>query len=215
MVGIEEAYCNTLIRALLLANYALLEATIIDALQHTVVWGKADTLGLDAIPEIAILEYLKSFDQYAIMLSEESGKDGNPLAMVDPESPGPARTFFVCDPTDRSAQLYEYLLKFSKDQDPLCKVAHAVHHPQCRTEWESAFTGPCSITGALSAITCVRRGMPICSAFLNYITQELFVACSAGGIPHGHSAPRRHRIVADDRFSSSSDLWKRHPFPPS
>src|SRR5271165_3285406 len=157
MVGIEEAYCNTLIRALLLANYALLEATIIDALQHTVVWGKADTLGLDAIPEIAILEYLKSFDQYAIMLSEESGKDGNQLAMIDPESQGPARTFFVCDPTDRSAQLSEYLLKFSKDQDSLCKVAQALRHEHCKAEWEISFGSPCSITGALSAITCIRR----------------------------------------------------------
>jgi hypothetical protein len=35
MIGIEEAYCNTLIKALLLANYALLETTVVDALQHT------------------------------------------------------------------------------------------------------------------------------------------------------------------------------------
>lgn len=180
MVGIEEAYCNTLIKALLLANYTLLEATIIDALQRTTVWGKADTLGLDAIPEIAILECLRSFDQYAIMLSEESGKDGNPLTITDPESKGRARTFFVCDPTDRSAQLRDYLLKFNSDQDPSRKVAEALKHAQCRTEWETAHSGPCSITGACSAITCVRRGIPICSAFLNYITQELFVACSAG-----------------------------------
>lgn len=180
MFGIEEAYCDTLIRALLLANYALLEATIIDALQRTSVWGEADTLGLDAIPEIAILECLRSFDQYAIMLSDESGKDGNPLAMTDPESQGRSRTFFVCDPADRSAQLSDYLLRFNRDQDPSRKVAEALKHPQCRTDWETAFTGPCSITGALSAITCVRRGIPICSALLNYITQELFVACSAG-----------------------------------
>ena len=80
MVGIEEAYCNAVIKALLLANYNLLEATIVDALQRTSVWGKGDTLGLDAIPEIAILECLKSFDQYAIMLTEETGEDANPLA---------------------------------------------------------------------------------------------------------------------------------------
>jgi len=52
MVGINEAYCNTVIGALLLANYSLLESTIIDALQPTSAWGKGDTLGLDAIPEI-------------------------------------------------------------------------------------------------------------------------------------------------------------------
>ncbi|HRF12045.1 MAG TPA: hypothetical protein PLR37_07930 [Candidatus Accumulibacter phosphatis] len=180
MVGIEEAYCNTLIRALLLANYALLEATISEALQRTSVWGKGDTLGLDAIPEIAILECLKSFDQYAIMLTEESGQDANPLARTGPQSDRGARTFFICDPTDRSAQLRDYLLQFNGNGDPARKVAEAFKRPGYREEWETAHGGPCSITGALSAITCVRRGLPICSAFLNYITQELFVACSAG-----------------------------------
>ena len=180
MVGIEEAYCNTVIKALLLANYALLETTIIDALQRTSIWGKGDTLGLDAIPEIAILECLRSFDQYAIMLSEETGKQGNPLAKTSPQSHRGVRTFFICDPTDRSAQLSDYLRKFNSDDDPSRKVAEALKQPEHLKEWETAHSGPCSITGALSAITCVRRGLPICSAFLNYITQELFVACSAG-----------------------------------
>ena len=58
MIGIEEVYCNTVIKALLLANYAVLESTVIDALQGS-AWGKEDTLGLDAIPEIAVLEWLK------------------------------------------------------------------------------------------------------------------------------------------------------------
>lgn len=180
MVGIEEAYCNTIIKALLLANYALLETTIIDALQRTRVWGKEDTLGLDAIPEIAILECLKSFDQYAIMLTEESGEDANPLAKTGPQSHRGGRTFFICDPTDRSAQLRDYLLKFRSDEDPSRKVTEAFKRPEHMKAWETAHSGPCSITGAFSAITCVRRGLPICSAFLNYITQELFVACSAG-----------------------------------
>lgn len=180
MVGIEEAYCNTLIRALLLANYALLDSPITEALQRTSVWGKADTLGLDAIPEIAILECLKNFDQYAIMLTEETGQDANPLARTGPQSRSKLRTFFICDPTDRSAALRDYLLKFNGDGDPSRKVAAALIRPECRSEWEADHHGPSCITGAFSAITCVRRGLPICSALLNYVTQELFVACSAG-----------------------------------
>lgn len=181
MVGIEEAYCNAVIKALLLANYNLLEATIVDALQRTSVWGKGDTLGLDAIPEIAILECLKSFDQYAIMLTEETGEDANPLARTGPGGHDyhGARTFFICDPTDRSAQLRDYLLRF-KDEDPSRKVAEPLKRSESRREWETDHGSPCSITGAFSAITCVRRGLPICAALLNYITQELFVACSAG-----------------------------------
>ncbi len=194
MVGIEEAYCNTLIRALLLANYALLESTIIEALQGTSAWGKGDTLGLDAIPEIAVLECLKSFDQYAILLTEEVGKDANPLANTGPESHRGARTFFICDPTDRSAQLKDYLQRFKSDEAPARKIADVFKRPETRQEWESSYGRPCSITGAFSAITCVRRGLPICTALLNYITQELFVACSAG--VYRMSLPPHHDIAS-------------------
>lgn len=181
MVGIEEAYCNTLIRALLLANYALRETTVAEALQRTSAWGKGDTLGLDAVPEIAILECLKSFDQYAIMLTEETGEDADPLAKTGRQSDRGGRTFFICDPTDRSAQLKDYLTKISSDPDrSSLKVSEALMRPDVRHEWESAYGAPCSITGAFSAITCVRRGVPICSALLNYITQEVFVGCSSG-----------------------------------
>ena len=180
MVGIEEAYCNTIIRALLLANYALLEATIVESLQGNSVWGKGDTLGLDAIPEIAILDYLKSFDQYAVMLTEETGRDSNPLALTGPESHRGVRTFFICDPTDRSAQLGKFLRRFQSEEEPSRKVAAAIKRPETKCEWETDHGSPCSITGAFSAITCVRRGLPICTGLLNYITQELFVACSAG-----------------------------------
>lgn len=194
MVGIEEAYCNTVIEALLLANYAVLESTITDALQGTSAWGKGDTLGLDAIPEIAVLECLKSFDQYAILLTEEVGEDANPLAKTGPENRRGSRTFFICDPTDRSAKLKDYLQRFKSDEAPALKIADVLKRPEARQEWESSYGRPCSITGAFSAITCVRRGLPICTAFLNYITQELFVACSAG--VYRMSLPLHHDIAS-------------------
>ena len=194
MVGIEEAYCNTVIGALLLANYSLLESTIIDALQPTSAWGKGDTLGLDAIPEIAVLECLKSFDQYAILLTEEVGKDANPLANTGPESHRGARTFFICDPTDCSAQLKDYLQRFKSDEAPALRIADVFKRPETRQEWESSYGRPCSITGAFSAMTCVRSGLPICTALLNYITQELFVACSAG--VYRMSLPPHHDIAS-------------------
>lgn len=43
-------------------------------------------------------------------------------------------------------------------------------------------------------MTCVRRGLPICTALLNYITQELFVACSAG--VYQMSLPPHHDIAS-------------------
>jgi len=198
MVGIEEAYCNTVIEALLLANYAVLESTITDALQVTSVWGKGDTLGLDAIPEITVLECLKSFDQYAILLTEEVGEDANPLAETGTDNHRGARTFFICEPTDRSAQLKDYLQRFKSDETPALKIADVLKRPEARQEWESSYGRPCSITGAFSAITCVRRGLPICTALLNYITQELFVACSAG--IYRMNLPPHHDIASWQRI---------------
>ena len=212
MVGIEEAYCNTVIRALLLANYALLESTVIDALRRSGAWGKGDTLGLDAIPEIAVSECLMSFDQYAILLTEEIGEDANPLASTGPESHRGSRTFFVCDPTDRSPQLKDYLQRFMSEA-PARKIADIVKRDKTKEEWEKSYGDPCSITGAFSAITCVRRGLPICSALLNYITQELFVACSAG--VYRMSLPSHEDIASWEKidFLRSPVSWDSDPFP--
>lgn len=83
MIGIEIAYCNTAIDALVQANFNLLESRIDDAVKHVHVWMKGDTLGLDAIPESTIAETLKRFDQYAILVTEERGQEANPLALAD------------------------------------------------------------------------------------------------------------------------------------
>lgn len=48
------------------------------------------------------------------------------------------------------------------------------------TKWEEEFGSPASITGATSAISCIRRGVPIFAVVVNYITQELAVSCAAG-----------------------------------
>ena len=67
-----------------------------------------------------------------------------------------------------------------EDRKSLATVADAVAHEKARSRWERKYGAPASITGASSAITCVRRGLPICSVVLNYITQHLAVACSSG-----------------------------------
>lgn len=184
MIGIEEAYCNTMIRALLLANYALLEAPVVDALQSPAGWGKKDgkrdTLGLDAIPEIAILECLKNFDQHALLLTEEAGVDSNVFDIADRLFRRDSPTLFICDPTDRSEPLKEYLRKNYDESQSGLKISDVLKRPDTRKRWAEDHGAPCSITGAYSAITCIRRGLPICTVLLNYITQELIVACSAG-----------------------------------
>ena len=70
MQGIESAYCNICVGALASAWRALMEATGIDVLSK-VPYGKGDTLGLDAIPEIIIAGRLNNFDAHAILITEE------------------------------------------------------------------------------------------------------------------------------------------------
>lgn len=183
MTGIEKAYCNATLRALNDAYTVLCNSKIdeilrrITDLRQDLELSKPDTLSLDAIVEITISKELKEFDQHAILITEERGADANPLGSATPASERGLRTFFVSDPVDRTSHLSEFLRRAEK---PLARVRDVLHHDNARAAWESFTGGPAAITGATSAITCVRRGLPVCAAVLNFITQELAVACDRG-----------------------------------
>jgi len=177
MFGIEEAYCNAMVSGLIKANQALLDTTVEEAIAASYVPFKGDTLGIDQIPENTIANVLTEFDQYAVLITEERGEDANPLSRHTALTVRGPRTFFVCDPCDRSSPLCAYLRNHKRDAR---RVADVLMKKNAKENWEKAHSGPCSITGANAAITCVRRGLPICSALLNYITQEIIIACSAG-----------------------------------
>jgi len=74
MLGIEKAYGNAAIQALLHANRNLMEATVEDAVRVSPRYGKPDTLGLDAIPEISITTQVKKYDQHSILITEEASE---------------------------------------------------------------------------------------------------------------------------------------------
>ncbi len=177
MTGIEEAYCNAAIQALIDGNVALQQSKTGEVIQKTTHKGKADTLRLDATVEITITRELIEYDQYAILVTEERGEDANPLAKGLVASDKWPRTFFVSDPVDRSFPLCDFL---AKAQRPDATVREILQHENFIPAWEKFAEGPASITGATSAITCVRRGLPIFSVILNFITQELVVACDLG-----------------------------------
>ena len=63
-----------------------------------------------------------SFDQYAILLTEEIGRDANPLTSTGPESHRALGRFSSAIPTDRSSQLSEFLQKFMNEA-PARKIA--------------------------------------------------------------------------------------------
>lgn len=68
MQGIERAYCDVCINALIGAWRELMEATGSETLRK-VRYGKGDTLGLDAITEITIKGRLEQFDSHAMLMS--------------------------------------------------------------------------------------------------------------------------------------------------
>ncbi len=176
MLGIEKAYGDVAIRALLHANYNLMNASVEDALRKSLRYGKNDTLGLDAIPEISIATQIKKFDQHAILVTEE--QNDWPFSYNNAtDDPRSFHTFFISDPTDRSKQFADFLTDVKNKNECVIEV---MQEPKSQERWENKFSAPVDITGPYTAITCIRRGIPIITVMINYLTQKMYMACSAG-----------------------------------
>ncbi len=180
MQGVEISHLNVAILAALKAYYDFRHSTVEDALRPVAAYGNKkikDTLGMDAGPEITICEALGHYDAGAVVVTEEIGSRGMRFSdTFRPNDPQTFRTVFICDPTDRSNQLKEFLSGFPKEK----KIGDILGDANTVTKWEKKFSSPVSITGATSAISCIRRGVPIFAVIVNYITQELVVSCAAG-----------------------------------
>lgn len=177
MQGIERAYCDECIRAVIGAWKALMETTAAEALKK-VRYGKGDTLGLDAIPEINISERLRSFDDHAILITEELDTVAK-KRWPDETNPIKQPLMFFSDPTDRSKQLKIFIEEISRAK-PSAQIGALMAEANADNTWEKLFEPPSTITGASTSITCIRKGAIIFSVILNYITRTLFVATSIG-----------------------------------
>ncbi|OGZ46504.1 MAG: hypothetical protein A3J54_01985 [Candidatus Ryanbacteria bacterium RIFCSPHIGHO2_02_FULL_45_13b] len=177
MQGVERSHLNAAISAALKAYYDFREATIEDALRPIATYGKKDTLGMDAGPEITICGELAQYDSGAVVVTEEIGSKEILLSdTFRPNDPQTFRTVFISDPTDRSNQLKAFLTQFPRERT----IGSILGESDSVTEWEKNFGAPATITGATSAISCIRRGVPIFAVIVNYITKELVVSCAAG-----------------------------------
>ncbi|MEO8638172.1 MAG: hypothetical protein ABI430_04720 [Candidatus Taylorbacteria bacterium] len=177
MQGVEISHLNAALSAVLKGYYDFRHSTIDDALRPIAAYGKKDTLGMDAGPEITICEELSRYDAGAVVVTEEIGSKGmqfsDTFRLAYPQT---FRTVFISDPTDRSNQLKEFLSAFPKEK----KIGDILGDKSSLKKWEEKYGSPVSITGATSAISCIRRGIPIFAVIVNYITQQLVVACAAG-----------------------------------
>jgi len=176
MQGIEVAYCDACIAALIKVYSSLMELSPTEALKK-VRYGKNDTLGLDAIPEIIISEQINVFDQSAILITEESDERTSDRW---PTSSDPLLQplMLISDPTDRSKQLKNFIESLGKDE--ISKSISELAGQDTVGIWEGMFEKPASITGATSSLTCIRKGVIIFTVIINYITGEIFVACEQG-----------------------------------
>ncbi len=174
--GIEKSYTDAMIRALRNAQRALFDMLVRDAIGKSHVPRKGDTMGLDQRPENAITSALQKFDPHCVIITEERGAV-NPFATGGSLMPQGARTFFGCDPFDRSNQACDFLSDHGKKEE---KVVDVIRRPQTRKLWENKWGGPISIASSTSAISCIRRGQPIATVILNHFAEEMTVACAAG-----------------------------------
>jgi hypothetical protein len=174
--GIEKSYVDAMIRALRIAQIALFETSVHDAVRRSHVLHKGDTLGLDQRPENAITSALQRYDPYCVTITEERGAV-NPFVVDGPTTSQGARTFFSCDPFDRSNQACDFFAKYGKEGE---KIIDIVRRPNTRRLWQKKYGHPISITSSTSAISCVRRGLPIGGVILNHFAEEMTLACAAG-----------------------------------
>ena len=168
MQGIERTYCDECVRATVGAWKALMETSATEAL-NKVRYGKGDTLGLDAIPEINISEKLRDFDNHAILVTEELDDIAKKRWPSDAD-PVKQPLMFFSDPTDRSKQLGKFIEKISAER-PFVKIGELMENINAESVWEDLFEAPATITGASTSITGKASGSsasaivsPICAS---------------------------------------------------
>ena len=111
------------------------------------------------------------------------GTDDVAKLKPDLDDPGRFKTMFISDPMDRSAILKNFIASHD-GKKTLWEILGGL---KAVKRWEETSGASAAISGATSAITCVRRGLPIFAVIVNYVTQQLFLSCAAGnyilGIP--------------------------------
>jgi hypothetical protein len=136
--------------------------------------GKSDTYGLDAIPEETVKAEVDNYDGDIVLVTEETGKMYSGELGLEP-----TQTVLICDPTDRSIKMREFLQNLILE-DPT--VANSTVHEAFSShmeQWRTQLGNP-TISGASASITAIRDRRILFNVMVNYVTGELFTADSLG-----------------------------------
>lgn len=174
MEQIERNYIELALKAVV-AAFVMFCNTSLGELKSKSEYGKGDTKGYDAIPEIHISDILKNFNSNLPLITEETAQ----TVQRHFESP---EVVFIADPTDRSSFLGKFLGGFGREKKQLHFI-EILKHEKLEERWEREChdnLGMASVSGSTSAVTGILRGRPFFSVVLNHITKEIFLVCEAG-----------------------------------
>ena len=173
MKGIEKDLRDMAIDALTKA-YHEIGSLRCDFAVEPVGSGKADTYGLDAIPEEVIRREVDDYDGDIVLITEETGK-----IYSGEEGLEPTQTVLICDPTDRSIKMREFLQQLISENPGVRTKTVKEVFSEHRDKWESEFGNP-TISGASGSVTAIRDRYILFNVMVNYVTGELFIADSVG-----------------------------------
>lgn len=155
MQGVEVAYLKAAMEAVREARRLLLVKSPPDAVRPA--RGKPDTRYIDLIPEYAIVERLREFDDRCAVFTEE-------CTVPDHREFADQLCYFI-DPLDRSRPLADYL-----SQSKHTSVAEALDDPDCPL---------CGLSAPFASVSCIRNSRICFNVMLDYQSGQVYVACKA------------------------------------
>jgi len=173
MKGVEKDLRNLSVRALTRA-FNEIHSLRCDFAVEPVGSGKFDTYGLDAIPEETIKLEVDNYDGDIVLITEETGKIYSGEQGLEP-----TQNVLICDPTDRSIKMREFLQGLIKEDSDVGKKTVDDAFSDYLDRWESQLGNP-TISGASASITAIRDRRILFNVMVNYVTGELFIADSVG-----------------------------------
>lgn len=173
MQGKEIALYDMGVKAVIAAVLGIAEATPEELLKK-IIYGKSDTLGMDANPEILLRQAIGYYDKKNIFVTEEQEPGLNEWPKsTDSNSDD---VVFISDPVDRSKYMEKFfrLVSAGKEKQSVFEIMKEINSKKI---WEESIGDkPVTITGATTALSCLVGGKILYSVIANHISSSITIA---------------------------------------